>query len=79
MLEELKDMKKRLKELLEEKPEINEEVIEMINEIIDHYERQCKNRYKYLVGDWQGERRAKSTSTGEFVSKEKVLNYLNNI
>lgn len=37
---------------------------------------QFKNRYKYLVGEWQNAHRAKSTRDGQFVAKEEVIDYL---
>jgi hypothetical protein len=48
------------------------------NEFI-HLAEQFKLRYKYLIGEWTGDRRAKSTINGKFVSKEEVIKYLNNI
>jgi hypothetical protein len=48
------------------------------NELI-HLAEQFKVRYKYLVGEWAGDRRAKSTISGKFVSKEEVITYLDNI
>ncbi len=37
---------------------------------------QFKNRYIYLVGEWQNARRAKSTRDGQFVTKDEVIDYL---
>ena len=48
------------------------------NEFI-HLAEQFKVRYKYLIGEWAGDRRAKSTINGKFVSKEEVIKYLDNI
>jgi len=48
------------------------------NELI-HLAEQFKVRYKYLIGEWAGDRRAKSTINGKFVSKEEVIKYLDNI
>jgi hypothetical protein len=48
------------------------------NELI-HLAEQFKVRYKYLVGEWAGNRRAKSTINGKFVTKEEVIKYLDNI
>ena len=48
------------------------------NELI-HLAEQLKVRYKYLIGEWAGDRRAKNTINGKFVSKEEVIKYLDNI
>ena len=45
---------------------------------IIHLRDQFRDRYKYLVGEWRGARRAKSTRNGQFVPNEKVIDYLNN-
>ena len=47
------------------------------SEELEHLRSQLRGRYEYLVGEWAGARRAKSTQTGEFVSTEVVTNYLN--
>ena len=37
---------------------------------------QFRTRYRYIVGEWQGGRRAKDTFNGQFVTKEQVIEYL---
>jgi len=47
------------------------------NRIIDHIRNQMRNRYRYIIGEWQGAIRAKATSTGQFVTIDEVSSYLN--
>jgi hypothetical protein len=47
-----------------------------MKDLIIHLRNQFKTRYKYLVGEWQGARRAKSTRNGQFVKGEEVIEYL---
>ncbi|NLC92845.1 MAG: hypothetical protein GX677_05190 [Treponema sp.] len=50
-----------------------------MRELLNHLRNQFKTRYKYLVGEWQGARRAKSTRNGQFVKGEEVVKYLKEI
>ena len=40
------------------------------------YKQQFRTRYLYIVGEWRGRRRAKSTRTGSFVRSQQVIDYL---
>lgn len=40
------------------------------------YRQQFRGRYAYIVGEWRGKRRAKSSVTGAFVRPEEVIAYL---
>jgi len=50
-----------------------------MKDLIIHLKDQFKTRYKYLVGEWQNARRAKSTRNGQFVSRDEVIEYLKEI
>jgi Fe-S oxidoreductase len=41
-----------------------------------HLKSQFHTRYRYLLGEWQGSVKAKSTDTGEFVSLDEVRRYM---
>ena len=41
-----------------------------------HLRNQFINRYHFIVGEWRNARRAKDTRTGQFVTKEEVIEYL---
>lgn len=47
-------------------------------EFLLHLRKQFKERYTYLVGEWQNARRAKNTRDGQFVSREEVIDFLQN-
>ena len=49
---------------------------EQAKELLRHLRKQFKERYFYLIGEWQNDHRAKSTRNGKFVSKEEVMKYL---
>jgi hypothetical protein len=49
-----------------------------LRELVEHLQKQMNETYVYWVGEWAGSRKAKSTRNGEYVSKEEVINYLNN-
>jgi len=76
MLKELKNLRESIQSVLREKKEITNKKLNEINNIIDHYEHQVKDTYKYLVGYWKNDYRAKSTDTGKLVSKKEVITYL---
>lgn len=40
------------------------------------YRQQFRTRYSFIVGEWRGRHRAKSTRTGAFVRTEEVIRYL---
>ncbi|MCK4339513.1 MAG: hypothetical protein KAW87_05960 [Candidatus Cloacimonetes bacterium] len=48
-----------------------------LKSIVKHLQKQFKERYEYLVGDWRNAHRAKSTRNGQFVSAQEVIDYLN--
>lgn len=75
ILNALEDNEKDALNLLES---INiESATEMeMRELLSHLRNQFKTRYKYLVGEWQGARRAKSTRNGRFIKGEEVIEYL---
>lgn len=43
---------------------------------MEHWDRQAHNRYRFLIGEWRGARRAKCTRTGRFVGLDIVQQYL---
>ncbi len=42
----------------------------------EHWQEQAGERYVYLIGEWQGARRAKRTDNGVFVPSQEVIDYL---
>lgn len=42
----------------------------------ESYKQQFRIRYSYIVGEWRGKRRAKSSRTGAFVRNQQVIDYL---
>jgi len=59
---------------------LDEEEAKMIlKELKTEYKKlkvQLQTRYKYLVGEWALDKRAKSTQDGKFVDKKEVIDYL---
>jgi len=51
---------------------------EKLKQNLEHWDEQAHRRYRFLIGEWRGTRRAKCTRTGKFVSIEIVHNYLDN-
>jgi hypothetical protein len=51
---------------------------EKLRKLVKHLQDQMNDTYVYWVGEWNNAHRARSTRDGEFVSKEEVINYLNN-
>ena len=50
-----------------------------LRDLVKHLQDQMNNTYVYWVGEWNNAHRAKSTRTSKFVSKQEVINYLNNV
>ena len=46
-------------------------------EKLEHWDQQAHERYRFLIGEWRGARRAKCTASGRFVSIKEVKKYLN--
>lgn len=44
--------------------------------VMEAYRQQFRSRYRYLVGEWRGSRRARSTVNGHAVANEEVREYL---
>ena len=65
-------------------PEIDscvEEVFEKLKPVLkkaikEAFRQQMRTRYSYLVGEWAGSKKVKSTKTGSFVKVVEVLKYL---
>ena len=51
---------------------------EKLRKLVKHLQDQMNNTYEYWVGEWNNAHRVRSTRTGEFISKEEVIDYLNN-
>ena len=62
--------------------EIEQAIERLIQEIsrrqaeAEHLDRQFHHRYFYLVGEWAGTTRAKSTRNGQFVESREVIDFL---
>jgi len=50
-----------------------------LRDLVKHLQDQMNSTYVYWVGEWNNAHRTRSTRDGEFVSKEEVINYLNNV
>jgi len=52
---------------------LRKEIKEAVEEA---YRQQFRDRYDYIVGQWCGSVKAKSSKTGVFVSRSEVIRYL---
>ena len=43
---------------------------------LQHLRVHFRTSYRYVVGEWSDARRAKDTQNGQFVTKEEVIDYL---
>jgi len=49
---------------------------ELLNAAKESYRQQFQDSYHYLVGEWAGSRKSKSSRTGDFVPNSEVIEYL---
>ena len=49
---------------------------EELRNALRHLRNQFKTRYRYIVGEWRGDKRIKSTRDGKFASHNEIIDYL---
>ena len=65
-----------VKIILDDTQNFNNLDCDAVKKLLGHLKHQLKTRYKYLVGEWQGAARARSTIDGKFVKNQEVIDYL---
>jgi hypothetical protein len=50
-----------------------------LRDLVKHLQDHMNSTYVYWVGEWAGSKKIRSTRDGKFVSKQEVINYLNNV